>query len=163
MTMNDSRPTVSHTGFRTKVMDYITTMQVEYPELLVFGHVGSPEAGIQIPAGTLEETESPREEVLSEVFEETGLNAFYENIFLGSHLYWYSSSHTLILRYAYLLLSQETRNQWIHVVAGEDSQMEFMLYWIPLSKTLHLQGDFGSYFHRVRHSLHDKYLLQRGN
>ncbi|WP_018538322.1 NUDIX domain-containing protein [Streptomyces sp. MspMP-M5] len=43
------------------------------PELLVFDHVGLPEAGTQIPAGGVEPGEALEEAVLREVAEETGL------------------------------------------------------------------------------------------
>jgi 8-oxo-dGTP pyrophosphatase MutT (NUDIX family) len=39
----------------------------------VFSHPGFPEAGIQVPAGTVRATESPAEAVLREAREETGL------------------------------------------------------------------------------------------
>lgn len=43
------------------------------PELLVFDHVGLPEAGTQVPAGGVTSGEAPEEAVLREVAEETGL------------------------------------------------------------------------------------------
>ena len=54
---------------RNKVYAYITRGD----HLLVFRHVDFPEAGIQIPGGTLEDGEEPDEAVLREAFEETGL------------------------------------------------------------------------------------------
>lgn len=45
------------------------------PELLVFDHVGMPEAGTQVPAGGVEPGEEPERAVLREVTEETGLPA----------------------------------------------------------------------------------------
>lgn len=41
--------------------------------LLVFSHPYAPEAGIQVPAGTVESDERPEEAALREAFEETGL------------------------------------------------------------------------------------------
>lgn len=41
--------------------------------LLVFSHPLSPEAGIQVPAGTMRDDESPPDAVLREAWEETGL------------------------------------------------------------------------------------------
>lgn len=41
-------------------------------EVLVFRH---PTAGVQLPAGTVEEGEAPEAAVLREVFEETGITA----------------------------------------------------------------------------------------
>ena len=52
-----------------KVAAYITCEN----QLLVFTHVDYPQAGIQVPAGTVAEQESLDDAVLREAFEETGL------------------------------------------------------------------------------------------
>jgi ADP-ribose pyrophosphatase YjhB (NUDIX family) len=44
--------------------------------LLVFEHTQSPEAGIQVPAGTLEPGEDPEAGAVRELREETGQDAF---------------------------------------------------------------------------------------
>lgn len=54
---------------KRKVFAYITHSN----HLLVFSHPYAPEAGIQVPAGTVEPDERPEEAVLREAFEETGL------------------------------------------------------------------------------------------
>ncbi len=43
-------------------------------ELLVFEHAGMPEAGLQVPGGTIEEGETPIRAVAREVLEESGLS-----------------------------------------------------------------------------------------
>jgi 8-oxo-dGTP pyrophosphatase MutT (NUDIX family) len=53
-----------------KVYAYITQGE----QLLVFRHVDAPEAGIQVPGGTVHPGESRPEAVLREAFEETGLS-----------------------------------------------------------------------------------------
>lgn len=53
-----------------KVVAYIT----HHHHLLVFRHPDAPEAGIQVPAGTVEENEQVEDAVLREAFEETGLD-----------------------------------------------------------------------------------------
>jgi 8-oxo-dGTP pyrophosphatase MutT (NUDIX family) len=52
-----------------KVLAYITRGD----ELLVFRHRDFPEAGLQVPGGTVEEGELPHDAVLREVYEESGL------------------------------------------------------------------------------------------
>jgi 8-oxo-dGTP diphosphatase len=64
---------------KQKVFAYIT----HHHHLLVFRHPYAPEAGIQVPAGTIEENEHPDEAVLREAFEETGLSDLVLNCFLG--------------------------------------------------------------------------------
>ena len=53
--------------------------------LLVFVHPFAPEAGIQVPAGTVPAHERPDEAVLREAFEETGLSDLIVDCFLGEH------------------------------------------------------------------------------
>lgn len=54
---------------KNKVLAYIT----HGDRLLVFRHRNAPQAGIQVPAGTVEEGEDPDTAVLREAAEETGL------------------------------------------------------------------------------------------
>lgn len=62
-----------------KVLAYITY----HHQLLVFRQPSSPEAGIQVPAGTIEADERPEQAVLREAFEETGLAGLILNGLLG--------------------------------------------------------------------------------
>ncbi len=62
-----------------KVFAYITHQH----HLLVFRHPDAPEAGIQVPAGTVEEHERAEDAVLREAFEETGWPDLTLNCFLG--------------------------------------------------------------------------------
>lgn len=65
-----------------KVFAYITHGH----RLLVFRHADFPQAGIQVPAGTVQPDEHPDEAILREVYEETGLSDFTEVYFLGEHI-----------------------------------------------------------------------------
>lgn len=65
-----------------KVFAYITHGH----RLLVFRHADFPEAGIQVPAGTVQPIEHPDVAVLREVYEETGLADFTEAYFLGEQI-----------------------------------------------------------------------------
>jgi 8-oxo-dGTP diphosphatase len=67
------------TRVKYKVMAYIT----HHHHLLVFRHLGAPEAGIQVPAGKVEEQEQAEDAVLREAYEETGLTHLTLNCFLG--------------------------------------------------------------------------------
>jgi 8-oxo-dGTP pyrophosphatase MutT (NUDIX family) len=64
-----------------KVTGFITRPLAAGDALLLFEH---PYAGIQIPAGTVEEGETPEEAILREVAEETGLTAVRLQCCLGT-------------------------------------------------------------------------------
>lgn len=59
-----------------KVVVYVTCQKPGSEKycLLLFRHVGIPEAGIQVPAGTIEIGESPESAALREIREESGLS-----------------------------------------------------------------------------------------
>jgi 8-oxo-dGTP diphosphatase len=56
-------------------------------ELLLLAHPEHPEAGLQVPAGTIEAGESPEQAAIRELTEETGLDAFHIHAFLGEATY----------------------------------------------------------------------------
>jgi 8-oxo-dGTP diphosphatase len=62
-----------------KAFAYITNRG----RLLVFTHADFPEAGVQVPAGTIQRDEPPEVAVVREVREETGLSDFAAVTFLG--------------------------------------------------------------------------------
>lgn len=67
---------------KRKAFAYIT----QGNDLLVFEHEGAPEAGIQVPAGSIEAGESPEEAALREAKEETGLQKLSIVRFLGEQI-----------------------------------------------------------------------------
>lgn len=66
-----------------KALAYVTHGE----RLLVFRHVLAPEAGIQVPAGTLRDGEDPAEGALREAQEETGLLGLRLEAWLGTRDY----------------------------------------------------------------------------
>ena len=56
-----------------KAYGFVVREGAEGPELLVFEHAGMPEAGLQVPGGTVEAGETPFQAVAREVLEESGL------------------------------------------------------------------------------------------
>ncbi|MEU7041209.1 NUDIX domain-containing protein [Streptomyces varsoviensis] len=57
---------------RIRVAAYVIRLRA-VPELLVFDHIGAPDAGTQVPAGGVAPGETPEAAALREVAEETGL------------------------------------------------------------------------------------------
>lgn len=70
-------------ALKRKVFAYVTHRD----RLLLFTHPNAPEAGIQVPAGMLEEGEEPEAGALREATEETGLTGLRVVAFLGEQQY----------------------------------------------------------------------------
>lgn len=64
----------------SKVTAFVTRAGARGDELLLFRH---PFAGVQLPAGTVDQGETPQEAALREAAEETGLNGFEVRAYLG--------------------------------------------------------------------------------
>jgi len=69
---------------KSKVFAYILRENQGKEELLIFSHRDYPEAGLQVPAGTVVEGEELVAAVQREVLEESGLDNFSEVQYLGS-------------------------------------------------------------------------------
>ncbi len=81
-------------GVLDKVTAFITRETPSGMEVLLFRHPG---AGVQIPAGTVEEGESPEQAVLREAAEETGLRGLRIRRHLGSEEQQQRPGHALVL------------------------------------------------------------------
>lgn len=129
-----------------KVVAYITRDKY----LLVFRHVDS-EAGIQVPAGTLEPGESPDDGVVREAQEETGLDCLGVRRFLGTRDYDMSPYGLAELHrryYYHLACTSDAPSVWRHFESsgGTSEGIEFELYWVILPDQVPelaaAQGDF---------------------
>jgi ADP-ribose pyrophosphatase YjhB (NUDIX family) len=145
----------------TKVVAYITR---ESPaggrELLVFDHRDYPEAGVQVPAGTVagtvDEGEQPEEAVMREVTEETGL----EGCVLLEKLavYDWPNPETGLIneRHVFHLAAPSNTAEawtWVETDGGRVSELEgyvFLFRWVPLDGEFELAGDQGDYLHVLR-------------
>ncbi len=109
-----------------KVVAYITRGR----ELLVFEHEGMPEAGVQVPAGTVEPDEPLEAALWREIAEESGLTHEHLSFrrWLGD---WPHPAHGNIRHYAWLTVGLDAPNHWVHRVngAGEDQGLMFVYRW----------------------------------
>ncbi len=113
--------------------------------LLVFEHVGIPEAGIQVPAGTIDNGESPNDAVIREATEETGLSAFGQVAFLGIAEFDVRPFGKDELHRRHFFqhpLSDTPIERWRHCETDASDQpgvkIEFELYWLLFSDSAEL-------------------------
>jgi 8-oxo-dGTP pyrophosphatase MutT (NUDIX family) len=137
----------------TKAITYITSRG----RLLVFRHTNFPEAGIQVPAGSVEAGEDPANTAMREAEEETGLTGLSMSSCLGTDLVRVSiNGQTVNLqRYFYHLHAPDmVPERWIHYENdpsdGSPSPIEFEFYWVFLAGEVpYLAGDQDAFLHLV--------------
>ena len=103
-----------------KAFAYVT----QGSRLLVFAHPDFPDAGIQVPAGTMRPDESPEDAVLREAVEETGLAGLEIVSFLGEQFFeaistpqhWFGSGEPQVHHryFFHLACTQEPAETWRH-------------------------------------------------
>ncbi len=109
-----------------KVTALITRPGLHGPELLVFRH---PQAGVQLPAGTVEHGEPITDAILREVQEETGLTNVVIRRYLGSESRQLPEDWRLLLQLSKLFDTPAfdassldftlTRGSWVRVIGEE--------------------------------------------
>jgi len=119
---------------KRKAIAYITSKN----RLLVFEQPDYPEAGVQVPAGTVEPHETPDVAVMREAAEESGLIGLTLAAFLGERVVDMSEFKPEIHhRYFYhLRYDGESPERWQHIERhpsdGDDKAIVFELYWVDL-------------------------------
>lgn len=118
-----------------KAMIYVTRGD----ELLVFAHRDFPDAGLQVPSGTVEQGESTEQAALRELYEESGLEDVGGVRFLGR----YYSYHMAPIRgevherYVYHVeLTGDAPSEWLHFETdpsdGGGEPIAFHFFWMRL-------------------------------
>jgi 8-oxo-dGTP pyrophosphatase MutT (NUDIX family) len=131
------------TRTRRKAFAYITSLTTSVTtggqHLLVFSHPLSPEAGIQVPAGTMRDDESPPDAVLREAREETGLTHLTLVGLLGRQRYDvrpFGRDEVHDRWFFHLTCEQETLARWRHDERdpsdAPDEVIPFDLFWVDL-------------------------------
>ena len=111
-----------------KVCAYITR---NGSELLVFE--GPDHEGLQVPKGTVEPAERPREAMYREAVEESGLATFGASRHLTTDVWTRRAGRRYVRRF-YHASVHETRDAWTHVVTGEgdDRGVAYDFFWVEL-------------------------------
>ncbi|MEU0955390.1 NUDIX domain-containing protein [Streptomyces niveus] len=105
------------------------------PEVLVFDHIGMPEAGTQVPAGGVKSGEELDEAVLREVAEETGLlTATVVRRIAVENKPHPDTGQPRRTTFFFLQASTETLDAWDHHVHadGDDAGLTFACRFLPL-------------------------------
>ncbi|MEO1655287.1 MAG: NUDIX domain-containing protein [Bacteroidota bacterium] len=129
---------------KKKVLAYITRQSKSSTELLIFSHRDYPEAGLQVPGGSLEAGESLEEGLIREVKEESGLSQFKAIQYLGESQYTAIEKEEIHLRHFFQLhFEGNGPDAFTHLVrAGEeDKGLVFQYYWVDLEPAPPLAAD----------------------
>jgi 8-oxo-dGTP diphosphatase len=140
-----------------KVVAYITRRTPGgRTELLVFDHRDYPDAGTQVPAGTVEEGESIEDALVREVCEETGR----DDLRVARMIARYDWTHPLTLnvheRHVFHLEAPPDVPDewtWIETSGGEVSEEDgyvFVFSWVPLDGVPPLAGGLGDQLDALR-------------
>ena len=102
-------------------------------ELLVFEHGAFPDAGTQVPAGTVEGDEAPDVAVVREVYEETGVDArLVRELGVTDAI---APRGEPRRNFFFELETAEPRDAWEHLVhgGGGDDGLVFVCRLVPLT------------------------------
>jgi 8-oxo-dGTP diphosphatase len=130
-----------------KVVAYVTHRR----RLLVFTHRDFPEAGVQVPAGTIELGEAPDVAVLREAREESGLSGLTLVRYLGER--WHDMARfgrdeVAHRRFYHLRCPGDPPEAWLaveeHPSGGETAPIYYECSWASLPEGVPDLGDFGA-------------------
>jgi len=137
-----------------KAYAYIARRNTDGLELLVFRQKDHPEAGLQIPGGTVEDGEKPEVTAHREVLEEAGLTEMRLVQSLGSRQYSHKTKQELQERFFFhFSTSSQLPETWDYTVASksEDQGFVFEYSWMPLEQTFGLAGRQGELVYKLKH------------
>ena len=120
---------------KNKVFAYIIRKKGDKLEMLIFRHRDFPEAGLQVPAGTIENGEDKISALRREVQEESGLETFKQITFLGTQQFIATSKQEIHHRFFYQMLIEDSiPDEFEHIVSGNglDKDLVFIYKWVEV-------------------------------
>lgn len=132
-----------------KAFGYVTRFKEGQKQVLVFQH-SIPEAGIQIPKGTVEPGESTYDAVIREVQEETGLDNFTVEAFIAEDLFEYKEG-VVHHRFFYEIQTMDDREAWDYKPTGGGGEigLTFHFFWIHAHDEVKLVKGHGDYLNVI--------------
>ncbi|WP_432361037.1 NUDIX hydrolase [Sporosarcina sp. UB5] len=124
---------------KRKVLAYITKDEHAERKLLVFEHKDHPEAGLQVPGGTIEEDELLIDALYREIEEETGIRR--DQLRLNgkvNKINFFPENRQDVIHERnifHLTYIGEDENEWEMIVnsTGKDNGMIFRCRWVPVN------------------------------
>ena len=136
---------------KQKVQCYITRECGGSLQVLVFEHVDYPDAGVQVPAGSVEPDETPEKAALREAREESGILELKVQCYIGKFRWLNVERNEDNERHVFhLITSQTLPERWEHIVSAgtEDKGLRFTYYWLDCDVAAQiLSGNQGDYLH----------------
>lgn len=135
---------------RTRVEEKAYAYVVSDGQLLVFDHP-NPDAGVQVPKGGVEPGESPRDAVVRELREESGLTDIAVESLIAEDEWPHPEKPKAYRRYFYRVTpTNGTPAAWTHEVtgSGEDEGMEYAYFWTDPAE-VSLTADMDDYVDRL--------------
>lgn len=116
--------------FEQKVLIHAFTRRSGRPMLLVFDHADVPEAGTQVPGGTVQHGEAVERAALRELAEETGVTDARVLGLVGPYLERMADGGMVLRHVASVSIDTLPDDAWRHVVTGSgiDAGMRFDCY-----------------------------------
>lgn len=110
----------------------------------------TPEAGVQVPKGTVDDVEEPTDAVVRELAEESGVDtsADVSVTHLATDRWVHERRDVVYRRHFYHVPVDDDRDGWEHVVTGDgvDDGMTFICYR-TCPRSVSLSRDVGDYLH----------------
>ncbi|MFN5310225.1 MAG: NUDIX domain-containing protein [Candidatus Kapaibacterium sp.] len=139
---------------KLKSLAYITFDK----ELLVFRQPDFPEAGIQVPKGTIEDGDTPEETIIREIEEETGMYYTHKPEYLGEAKTIVQSGNESYIEHRHFFhcpLKTKPAETWEHYeyhAKGKETPILFSFFWVKCAEADGLLiANQGELLHSIKH------------
>ncbi|MFP7478600.1 NUDIX hydrolase [Terribacillus saccharophilus] len=136
-----------------KVLAYILSSRNSTYQMLVHEHKDIPEAGLQIPGGTVDQGEDLAAALHREILEESGLLDLPSGELVASAPFLHPDKQEHQLRHFYLIQTrQQLPDTWEHQVfgSGADNGLVFRYKWYDITSIPPLAASQDQFLHLIR-------------